>query len=183
MILQTIIITMIMILIIMIFTTTDTQGEPEGLGVKESCTDSIHSGDSGWKRNKVVSFSKSLSLSPIQIYFQFLFLNQCHCHQYKFIVSEKLSAGQYWTLVIVTALVLHPSNTNTNQTIILLLDTKDHWSKNTFNRNITKNFATDIKLKVNFFTSHNQFTSQTRKNGSIGSRVSPTALNCACAIL
>merc|ERR550532_279274 len=28
------------------------QGEPEGIGVKESCTDSIHSGDSGWKRNK-----------------------------------------------------------------------------------------------------------------------------------
>ena len=159
----------------MIITTPDTQGEPEGLGVKESCTDSIHSGDSGWKRNKVGSFSKS----PIQIHCQFLY--HCHCHQYKFIVSEKLSAGQYWTLVIVTALVLHPSNTNTNQTIILL--PKDHWSKNTFNRNITKNFATDIKIKVNFFTSHNQFTSQTRKNGSIGSRVSPTALNCACAIL
>ena len=107
----------------MIITTTDTQGEPEGLGVKESCTDSIHSGDSGWKRNKVGSSSKS----PIQIHCQFL--NHCHCHQYKFIVSEKVSAGQYWTLVIVTALVLHPSNTNNNQTIILLLVTKDQRSK------------------------------------------------------
>ena len=123
MILQTIIITMIMILIIMIFTTTDTQGEPEGLGVKESCTDSIHSGDSGWKRNKVGSFSKS----PIQIHCQFLY--HCHCHQYKFIVSEKLSAGQYWTLVIVTALIVHPSNTNNNQTIILLVVKKDQRSK------------------------------------------------------
>ena len=28
------------------------QGEPEGLGVKESCTDSVHSGDSGWRRDK-----------------------------------------------------------------------------------------------------------------------------------
>ena len=38
------------------------QGEPEGMGVKESCTDSIHSGDSGWKRNKVAS-TVSLSSS------------------------------------------------------------------------------------------------------------------------
>ena len=160
----------------MIITTIDTQGEPEGLGVKESCTDSIHSGDSGWKRNKVVSFSKSLSLSPMQTYCQFLY----HCHQYKFIVSEKLSAGQYWTLVIVTALIVHPSNTNINQTIILLLVAKDQRSK----RHMQQKYCYRQQNQSYFFhLSIINLHSQTRKNGSIGSRVSPTALNCACAIL
>ena len=134
--------------------------------MKESCTDSIHSGDSGWKRNKVGSFSKS----PIQIHCQFLY--HCHCHQYKFIVSEKLSAGQYWTLVIVTALIVHLSNTNINQTIILLLVAKDQRSK----RHMQQKYCYRQQNQSYFFhQSIINLRSQTRKNGSIGSRVSPTA--------